>query len=142
MIDLSQLKQGDTMYAINSGSKPIVYKMIIDSVISDEHIFTTTYNIKVMMPDNSYKFIEFHKPSKDNSLIENKAYIKSLNNSIISEYDKDNTFIVGFDKNTVINNYINDINKHILLIEETINRGKNNLVELNEKLNYIQKQII
>ena len=140
MIYLSKLQKGDIMYGIDSGSKPVVYTMIIDNIVRDDHFFTVTYNIKVLMPDKSYKFIEFHKSSKENSLIENKAYIKSLNKSIISEYNADNLFIVGFDKNVVINSYINNIKNHIRLLTETINRGKDNLIELNEKLNYIQKQ--
>lgn len=141
MIDLSKLKHGDLIYAINAGIKPNIYEMVIDDITCDEHVFSITYNIKVKIQNDTYKFIEFNIPMKSNSLIENKAYIKSLNDSIISEYKKENSFIIGFNKDIVINNYINDIKKHIELIEETINRGKLNLIELNEKLNYIQNQI-
>ncbi len=141
MIDLSQLKKNDIIYAINSGSHPIVINLFIDTVICDEKIFSKTYNIKVLLPDGSYKFIEFNKTLKSDNLIENKAYIKTLNNSIINLGDDSKTYIIGFDRDIVINNYINNIKKHIELVEETIKRGKTNLIELNEKLNFIQKQI-
>lgn len=141
MIDLSQLKKNDIIYAINSGSHPIVINLFIDTVICDEKIFSKTYNIKVLLPDGSYKFIEFNKTLKSDNLIENKAYIKTLNNSIINLGDDSKTYIIGFDRDIVINNYINSIKKHIELVEETIKRGKTNLIELNEKLNFIQKQI-
>lgn len=141
MIDLSQLKKNDIIYAINSGSHPIVINLFIDTVICDEKMFSKTYNIKVLLPDGSYKFIEFNKTLKSDNLIENKAYIKTLNKSIINLGDDAKTYIIGFDRDIVINNYINSIKKHIELVEETIKRGKTNLIELNEKLNFIKKQI-
>ena len=140
-IDLSALKKNDVLYAINSGYNPIIITLFVDSVVCDEKVFSNTYNIKVLMPDGTYKFIEFHKPSKTDHMIENKAYIKTLNDSIISEYDDKNSYIVGFDRNIVVKHYTDNIKKHIQCIETTIERGKNNLIELNEKLRYIEKQI-
>ena len=45
-----------------------------------------------------------------------------------------------FDKNILWKHYVDGLEKNIKSVEEVIEKGKQNLKELNEKLKYIQKQ--
>ena len=134
------IKTNDIIWAIQSGPKPQILPLIVININIRELLFTGYYDLTLRLPDGTDKYISLF----------DTGYRRDYNNPFFTDliddlkdlsYDNGRkTIIASFDKESLLNDYIEGLEKQIKNVEEIIENGKKNLIELNEKLNYIKKQ--
>jgi hypothetical protein len=137
------IKVNDIIWTISEGDKPQLLPMIVVDIKIKKYPWTGYYNLTVKLPDGSDKYLSLFDTG------ERRDYDIPLLTDLLSTLDYSNyeelikseiTIMVCFDKDALWNHYVNGLEKSIKYVEEIIERGKKNLIELNEKLNYIKKQ--
>ena len=137
------IKVNDILWTISAGIKPQLLPLIITNIDIKKMPWTGYYNLTVRLPDGSDKFIslfdtgerrDYNVPLLTNLLnaLDYTSYEELKNSSI--------TIMACFDKDALWNHYIKGLEESIKSVEEIIEKGKKNLIELNEKLIYIKKQ--
>lgn len=137
------IKTNDIIWAIQPGPKPQILPLIVININVRKLIFTGYYDLTLRLPDGSDKYISLFDIG-DRRDYNNPFFTDLLSTLDYSTYEelKKSTIniIASFDKESLLNDYIEGLEKHIKTVEEIIENGKKNLIELNEKLNYIKKQ--
>ena len=137
------IKVNDILWTISEGDKPQLFPLIVTNIDIKKMLWTGYYNLTVKLPDGSDKFISLFDTG------ERRDYDIPLLTDLLSTLDYSNyeeliksevTIMVCFDKNILWKHYVDGLEKNIKSVEEVIEKGKQNLKELNEKLKYIQKQ--
>ena len=137
------IKVNDILWTISEGDKPQLLPLIVTNIDIKKMLWTGYYNLTVKLPDGSDKFISLFDTG------ERRDYDIPLLTDLLSTLDYSNyeeliksevTIMACFDKNILWKHYVDGLEKNIKSVEEVIEKGKQNLKELNEKLKYIQKQ--
>ena len=137
------IKVNDILWTISGGDKPQLLPLIVTNIDIKKMLWTGYYNLTVKLPDGSDKFISLFDTG------ERRDYNVPLLTDLLSTLDYSNyeelknletTIMACFDKDVLWSHYVKGLEQSIKSVEEVIERGKKNLFELNEKLNYIKKQ--
>lgn len=154
------IKVNDILWTISGGDKPQLLPLIVTNIDIKKMLWTGYYNLTVKLPDGSDKFISLFDTGErrdynvplltdllstlkyDHQDINVLADILDKNDSTIyEEYKKSSiTIMACFDKDILWKHYVDELESSMKSIEEVIERGKQNLEELNKKLKYIKKQ--
>lgn len=134
------IKINDIIWAIQPGPKPQILPFIVININVRKLLFTGYYDLTLRFPDGSDKYISLFDTGERRDY--NNPFFTDLIDDLKDlSYDNGRrTIIASFDKESLLNDYIEGLEKHIKNVEEIIENGKKNLIELNEKLNYIKKQ--
>jgi len=137
------IKVNDILWTISEGIKPQLLPIIVTNIDIKKQVWTGYYNLTVKLPDGSDKFISLFDTS------ESRDYDVPWLTDLLSTLDYSNyeelknseiTIMACFDKDALWSHYVKGLEQSIKSVEEVIEKGKKNLIELNEKLNYIKKQ--
>ena len=137
------IKVNDILWTISEGIKPQLLPLIVTNIDIKKMVWTGHYNLTVKLPDGSDKFISLFDTG------ERRDYDVPLLTDLLSTLDytsyedlknSEITIMACFDKDALWNHYVKGLEDSIKNVEEVIEKGKRNLIELNEKLNYIKKQ--
>ena len=137
------IKVNDILWTISEGDKPQLFPLIVTNIDIKKMLWTGYYNLTVKLPDGSDKFISLFDTG------ERRDYDIPLLTDLLSTLDYSNyeeliksevTIMACFDKDILWKHYVDGLEKNIKSVEEVIEKGKQNLKELNKKLKYIQKQ--
>ena len=137
------IKVNDILWTISGGDKPQLLPLIITNINIKKMPWTGYYNLTVKLPDGSDKFISLFDTG------ERRDYNVPLLTDLLSTLDYSNyeelknseiTIMACFDKDIIWKHYVDGLESSMKSIEEVIERGKQNLEELNKKLKYIKKQ--
>ena len=135
------IKVNDILWTISEGDKPQLLPLIITDINIKKLLWTGYYNLTVKLPDGSDMYISLFDTG------ERRDYdIPLLTDLLSSLKDYENnelktiTIMACFDKDILWKHYVKGLEDSIKTVEEVIEKGKQNLKELNEKLKYIQKQ--
>lgn len=137
------IKVNDIIWTISEGDKPQLIPLIVTNVDIKKMLWTGHYNLTVKLPDGSNKFISLFDTGekRDYNIPLLTDLLSSLNYSNYEEVqNQDITIMACFDKDKLWYHYVDGLESNMKLIEEVIERGKQNLNELNKKLKYIKKQ--
>ena len=139
---IKDIKVNDILWLIAEGDRPQLLPLIIINIELKKLILTECYNLTVRFPDGSDKYISLFNDMKrdyDNPLLTDLLptlkydWDDEISNDIIKG-------MICFDKDNLWKHYVNELENNIKYVEEVIERGKQNLKYLNEKLQYIKKQ--
>lgn len=137
------IKVNDILWIISAGDKPQLLPLIVINIDIKKMLWTGYYNLTVKLPHASDKFISLFDTG------ERRDYNVPLLTDLLSTLDYSNyeelknseiTIMACFDKDILWKHYVKGLESSIKTVEEVIEKGKQNLKELNEKLKYIQKQ--
>ena len=137
------IKVNDILWTISEGDKPQLFPLIVTNIDIKKMLWTGYYNLTVKLPDGSDKFISLFDTG------ERRDYDIPLLTDLLSTLDYSNyeesikseiTIMASFDKSKLWHQYVNGLKQSIKSVEEVIEKGRDNLYELYEKLNYISKQ--
>ena len=137
------IKVNDILWTISEGDKPQLIPLIVTNIDIKKMLWTGYYNLTVKLPDGSEKFISLFDTG------ERRDYNVPLLTDLLSTLDYSNyeelknseiTIMACFDKDVLWKHYVDGLESSMNSIEEVIERGKQNLEELNKKLKYIKKQ--
>ena len=137
------IKVNDILWTISEGIKPQLLPLIVTNIDIKKMVWTGHYNLTVKLPDGSDKYISLFDTG------ERRDYDVPLLTDLLSTLDYSNyeelknseiTIMACFDKDILWSHYVKGLEQSIKSVEEVIEKGKKNLIELNEKLNYIKKQ--
>lgn len=133
------IKVNDILWIISEGDKPQLFPLIVTNINIKKMLWTGYYNLTVKLPDGSDKFISLFDTGERRDY--NIPFLTDLLDDL-KDYAHDNaiTIMACFDKDKLLNQYVNGLKQSIKSVEEVIERGKHNLDELNKKLKYIKKQ--
>lgn len=137
------IKVNDILWTISEGTKPQLLGMIVIDIKIKKYPWTGYYKLKLRLPDGSEKYISLFDTGKarDYDIPLLTDLLNSLDYHCYEELKNSSTTImICFNKDTLWNHYVDGLEKSIKSVEEIIERGKKNLIELNEKLIYIKKQ--
>lgn len=138
MKHLSDIKIGDILWVIDDSLHPRLIALPIIEIDIKKYPWTSYHNLLLKFPDGSEKWISLFNNGykRDYDLPFLSSILENLN-----DYEHDNTYLVCFDKINLYNKYISGLQLSIKSVEEVLDNGKKNLIDLNSKLNYIQSQI-
>ena len=137
------IKVNDILWTISEGIKPQLLPLIVTNIDIKKMVWTGHYNLTVKLPDGSDKFISLFDTG------ERRDYDVPLLTDLLSTLDysgyeelknSEITIMACFDKDALWNKYVEGLEQNIETVENIIENGKKNLIDLNEKLNYIKKQ--
>ena len=137
------IKVNDILWTISAGDKPQLLPLIVTNIDIKKMLWTGYYNLTVKLPDGSDKFISLFDTG------ERRDYNVPLLTDLLNTLDYSNyeelknseiTIMACFDKDILWQHYVDGLESSMKSIKEVIERGKQNLNELNKKLKYIKKQ--
>ena len=137
------IKVNDILWIISEGDKPQLLPLIIINIDIKKFLWTEYYNLTVRLPNGSDKYISLFDTG------ERRDYDTPILTDLLPtlKYDWDDeiikdriTIMCCFDKDKLWKNYIDGLENSIKSVKEVIEKGKQNLKNLNEKLKYIKKQ--
>lgn len=137
------IKVNDILWTISEGDQPQLLPLIVTNIDIKKMLWGGHYNLTVKLPDGLDKFISLFDTG------EKQDYNIPLLTDLLSTLDYSNyeelknseiTIMACFDKDKLWNQYVNGLKQNINAVKEVIERGKQNLEELNKKLKYIKKQ--
>ena len=134
------IKVNDILWAIRAGEKPQLFPLIIIDINIKKTIWITYYNLTIKMPDglNMYLSLTDVGKNQDYDIPFMKDLWYSLNNH---DSQQNRITIMGcFNKDKLWKHYIDGLENSMKSIKEVIEKGEQNLKELNNKLEYIKKQ--
>jgi len=134
------IKVNDILWTISEGVKPQLVPLIVTNINIKKQLWTGYYDLTVKLPDGSDKYISLFDTGKRRDY--NIPLLTDLLPTLKCDWnDKDIISIMCcFDKDALWNKYVKGLEDSIKNVEEVIEKGKKNLIELNEKLNYIKMQ--
>jgi len=135
------IKVNDILWTISAGDKPQLLPLIITNIEEKKMLWTGYYNLKLRMPDGSDMYASLFDTGERQDY--DIPFMKTLVQTL--EYDWDDevhdiSMMACFDKDALWKHYVKGLEDSIKTVEEVIEKGKQNLKELNEKLKYMQKQ--
>ena len=137
------IKINDIIWTISEGPKPQLVPLIVTNIDIKKLLWTGHYNLTVKLPDGSDKYISLFDTGerRDYDIPLLTDLLSTLDYSNYKELEKSEiTIMACFDKDALWNKYVEGLEQNIETVENIIENGKKNLIDLNEKLNYIKKQ--
>ena len=137
------IKINDIIWTISEGPKPQLVPLIVTNIDIKKLLWTGHYNLTVKLPDGSDKYISLFDTGerRDYDIPLLTDLLSTLDYSNYKELEKSEiTIMACFDKDALWNKYVEGLEQNIKTVENIIENGKKNLIDLNEKLNYIKKQ--
>ena len=137
------IKINDIIWTISEGPKPQLVPLIVTNIDIKKNLWTGHYNLTLKFPDGSDKFMSLFDTGerRDYNVPLLSDLLPTLKYDFYDEISKDIINIMwSFDKDALWNKYIEGLEQNIKTVENIIEKGKKNLIDLNEKLNYIKKQ--
>ena len=137
------IKINDILWTISEGPKPQLVPLIVTNIDIKKLLWTGHYNLTVKLPDGSDKYISLFDTGerRDYDIPLLTDLLSTLDYSNYKELEKSEiTIMACFDKDALWNKYVEGLEQNIETVENIIENGKKNLIDLNEKLNYIKKQ--
>lgn len=137
------IKVNDILWTISEGNKPQLIPLIITNIDIKKMLWSRYYNLTVKLPDGTDKYMSLFDTGEKRDY--NIPWLTDLSNTLVYiSYEElkntETTILACFDKDVLWSYYVKGLEQSIKSVEEVIERGKKNLIELNEKLNYIKKQ--
>lgn len=134
------IKINDILWTISEGPKPQLVPLIVTNINIKKQLWTGYYDLTVKLPDGSDKYISLFDTGKRRDY--DIPLLTDLLPTLKCDWnDKDIISIMCcFDKDALWNKYVEGLEKNIKIVENIIENGKKNLIDLNEKLNYLKKQ--
>lgn len=137
------IKVNDILWTISEGIKPQLIPLIVTNINIKKRLWTGNYDLTVKVPDGSDKYISLFDTGerRDYDIPWLTDLLSTLDYTSYEELKNlETTIMACFDKDALWNHYVKGLEQSIKSVEEVIEKGKKNLIELNEKLNYIKKQ--
>lgn len=133
------IKENDIIWTISAGDKPQLLPLIIKYINVRKLLWTGYYDLTLIMPDGEERFISLFDTGERRDY--DVPFLTDLLDDL-KDYSHDDaiTMMACFNKDKLCHQYVNGLKQSINSVEEVIQKGKENLIELNEKLNYIEKQ--
>ena len=133
------IKVNNIIWTISEGDKPQLLPLIVINIDVRKLLWTGYYDLTLRLPDGSEKFISLFDTGERRDY--DVPFLTDLLNDL-KDYTHDNaiTIMASFDKDKLWNQYVNGLKQSIESVKEVIEKGKQNIIELTEKLNYIKKQ--
>ena len=131
------IKVNNIIWTISGGDKPQLLPLIITNINVRKLLWTGYYDLTLRLPDGSEKFISLFDTGERRDY--DVPFLCDLLNDI-KNYNRDYVIMASFDKDKLWHQYVKGLKQSIESVEEVIEKGKQNLEELTEKLNYISKQ--
>ena len=133
------IKVNNIIWTISEGDKPQLLPLIVINIDVRKLLWTGYYDLTLRLPDGSEKFISLFDTGERRDY--DVPFLTDLLNDL-KDYTHDNaiTIMASFDKDKLWHQYVKGLKQSIESVEEVIEKGKQNLEELTEKLNYISKQ--
>lgn len=133
------IKENDILWTIAEGSKPQLLPLIVININIRKLLWTGYYDLTLKLPNGSEKILALF------DIGERKDYDKPFLCDLIDDFkdlahDDAITIMASFNKDNLCNQYIDGLKQSIKSVKDVIEKGKQNLIELTEKLNYINKQ--
>ena len=138
------IKINDILWTISEGPKPQLIPLIVTNIDIKKQLWTGYYDLTVKLPDGSDKYISLFDTGKkrDYNIPLLTDLLPTLDYSNYEELKNSEIKIMCcFDKDALWNKYVDGLEQNIKIVENIIENGKKNLIDLNEKLNYIKKQL-
>lgn len=137
------IKINDILWTISEGPKPQLVPLIITNIDIKKQLWTGYYDLTVKLPDGSDKYISLFDTGKRRDY--NIPLLTDLLPVLKYDWDDEITkdiisIMCCFDKDALWYKYVEGLEQNIKTVENIIEKGKKNLIDLNEKLNYIKKQ--
>jgi hypothetical protein len=133
------IKVNNIIWTISEGDKPQLLPLIVTNINIRKLLWTGYYDLTLRLPNGSEKFISLFDTGERRDY-----YVPFLTDLFddLKDYAHDNaiTIMASFDKDKLWNQYVNGLKQSIDTVKEVIEKGQQNLKELNKKLNYIEKQ--
>ena len=137
MKTVKDIKKGDILWSINDSLYPKLIALPIIDVKIRKHLWTTDYEVLVKMPDGKELWCNFFDNGCERDY--DIPFLTSLSPQIW-DFENELHILAGFEKKKLYEHYIDGLNRSIKSVEEVIENGKKNLIDLKTKLNYINKQ--
>ena len=137
------IKINDILWTISEGPKPQLVPLIVTNIDIKKQLWTGYYDLTVKLPDGSDKYISLFDTGerRDYNIPLLTDLLPTLNYSNYEELkNSEITIMACFNKDALWNKYVEGLEQNIKIVENIIEKGKKNLIDLNEKLNYIKKQ--
>lgn len=131
------IKVNNIIWTISGGDKPQLIPLIVTNINVRKLLWTGYYDLTLRLPDGSEKFISLFDTGERRDY--DVPFLCDLLNDI-KNYDRDYIIMASFDKDKLWHQYVDGLKQSIESVKEVIEKGQQNLKELNEKLNYISKQ--
>ena len=133
------IKVNNIIWTISEGDKPQLLPLIVINIDVRKLLWTGYYDLTLCLPDGSEKFISLFDTGERRDY--DVPFLTDLLNDL-KDYAHDNaiTIMASFDKDKLWNQYVNGLKQSIESVKEVIEKGQQNLKELDKKLNYIEKQ--
>ena len=133
------IKVNNIIWTISGGDKPQLLPLIVINIDVRKLLWTGYYDLTLRLPDGSEKFISLFDTGERRDY--DVPFLTDLLNDL-KDYAHDNaiTIMASFDKDKLWNQYVNGLKQSIESVKEVIEKGQQNLKELDKKLNYIEKQ--
>ena len=137
------IKVNDILWTISEGIKPQLLPLIVTDINIKKQMWTGYYDLTVKVPDGSDKYISLFDTGERRDY--DIPWLTDLSNTLVyTSYEdlknSETTIMACFDEDALWCHYVKGLEQNIKFVEEVIEKGKKNLIELNEKLNYIKKQ--
>ena len=133
------IKVNNIIWTISGGDKPQLLPLIVININVRKLLWTGYYDLTLCLPDGSEKFISLFDTGERRDY--DVPFLTDLLDDL-KDYSHDNaiTIMASFDRDKLWNQYVNGLKQSIESVNEVIEKGQQNLKELNKKLNYIEKQ--
>ena len=131
------IKVNNIIWTISGGDKPQLLPLIITNINVRKLLWTGYYDLTLRLPDGSEKFISLFDTGERRDY--DVPFLCDLLNDI-KNYNRDYVIMASFDKDKLWHQYVKGLKQSIESVKEVIEKGQQNLKELDKKLNYIEKQ--
>ena len=137
------IKVNDILWTISEGEKPQLLPLIVTNIDIKKMLWTGYYNLTLKLPDGSDRFVSLFDTG------ERRDYNVPMLTDLLPtlEYDWDDeikketiTIMACFDKDVLWKHYVEGLENSMKTVEDVMEKCKQNLVDLNERLKYIKKQ--
>ena len=137
------IKVNDILWTISEGEKPQLLPLIVTNIDIKKMLWTGYYNLTLKLPDGSDKFISLFDTGKrrDYSVPMLTDLLPTLEYDWDDEIKKETiTIMVCFNKKVLWKHYVEGLENSMKTVEDVMEKCKQNLADLNERLKYIKKQ--
>ena len=137
------IKVNDILWTISEGEKPQLLPLIVTNIDIKKMLWTGYYNLTLKLPDGSDRFVSLFDTGerRDYNVPMLTDLLPTLEYDWDDEIKKETITIMGcFDKDVLWKHYVEGLENSMKTVEDVMEKCKQNLVDLNERLKYIKKQ--
>ena len=137
------IKVNDILWTISEGEKPQLLPLIVTNIDIKKMLWTGYYNLTLKLPDGSDRFVSLFDTG------ERRNYNVPILTDLLSTLDYSNyeelknseiTIMACFNKKVLWKHYVEGLENSMKTVEDVMEKCKQNLADLNERLKYIKKQ--